>query len=148
MQSAKTSFEIDFCRLKIHFIELDFSKFKYRSTGSQTNLYFCCVKAVLKISAILLKYPTYESCFVRFSWIKQIKNSSVFAVRSRKTEFSDLNCTLTGQNRLKHTKVMFVPKHRHVYSTWDMELWATLNFGTFKESTETYLIWLLTVAIW
>jgi hypothetical protein len=29
---AKINFEIDFCRLKIQFVELDFSKIKYRST--------------------------------------------------------------------------------------------------------------------
>ena len=33
MLLAKINFKIDFCRLKIQFVELDFSKFKYRSTG-------------------------------------------------------------------------------------------------------------------
>ena len=38
MLLAKINFKIDFCRLKIQFVELDFSKFKYRSTG---GLYDC-----------------------------------------------------------------------------------------------------------
>ena len=40
LQPANINFEIDFCRLKIQFVKLDYSKFMYRSTGgkSQSNI--------------------------------------------------------------------------------------------------------------
>ena len=77
MLLAKINFKIDFCRLKIQFVELDFSKFKYRSTftitcneghtlkpGSETTVE--CTEGGITGESKLLDLPTCEEGMIQF----------------------------------------------------------------------------------
>ena len=73
--------------------------------------------AVLKISSILLKYPTFEGVYFIFSWKNKYKirvsvlyTKKWIIIIARKLQILALKCTFLGQNRLKT----------------DFELWVVL----------------------
>ena len=75
------------------------------------NYAFCCfapdwaIGAVMKILAVLLKYPTFEGFFFIFMEKTTRKLEFLYIVAdSEKTVNFCLKCTFWGQNSLKHIK--------------------------------------------